>query len=1306
MHDIIAMRGEIALSPFRMGVLQESIKRLGLGECQNIESRYWYLLQHTQTLSKKKREHLCTLLNASFHHDLALLSDAQEVAVFPRFATISPWSSKAQDILHHAGLTEIKRVERGIVYRFEPYPSVAIETYIPLIHDRMTESVIVQNELFTQLFQHTLAQPLQMIDLLKHGKESLWQANKQFGLALSSDEVDYLWQHYRKLNRNPTDVELMMFAQANSEHCRHKIFNAQFVINDKVQDLSLFNMIKATHQAQPMGTIVAYKDNAAIIEGKKIKRWHAQTKNKIYDFSEELTHVLIKVETHNHPTAIAPFSGAATGSGGEIRDEGATGRGGKPKAGLCGFSVSNLRIPAHIEPWEQEDYGKPEMMSSALQIMLDGPIGNASFNNEFGRPGLLGYFRTLETDFAGQRWGYHKPIMLAGGLGSIQAKQSKKQVVPNESLLIQLGGPGFLIGLGGGAASSMFAGNNQIELDFNSVQRENPELERRCQEVIDSCCQLGEDNPILMIHDVGAGGLSNAFPELIHDAGKGGVFQLRDIPIANTQMSPKEIWCNESQERYVLVINPKNLARFTAICERERCPFAVVGKITQQEILVVEDGLFKNRPVDLPLSLLFGKMSRNQRADQLITATTDIQEATFLASIELREALYRVLRLPAVAAKDFLITIADRTVGGLTYRDQMVGPYQVPVADCAITAMSFESYYGEVMSIGERSILAIRSGTHSVRMAVGEALSNLMACYIGDLKKIKLSANWMAACGEPGEDAKLYQAVAATSKLCLKLGLAIPVGKDSLSMKALWQEQGVSKSVISPLSLIVSAFAISEDIRLSVSPQLQDERDSFLLLVDFSAFQARIACSALAQVFDHWQEGETPDFDYPEQAKEIFNLLQEELKNKNILALHDRSDGGLITTVLEMQFASRLGVLLSLDELQDTLSDIPEQEALLRLLFNEELGVVVQMRTLKAQALLETFASRGLSNFIRIIGRLQTEESLSIRWHGTTVLEETRVDLQLAWQQLSYHLQSLRDHPNCAKEERESIYHEQKKLISYLPDDSQAISVPFVSQALKPKVAILREEGINGHLEMAFAFFKAGFEAHDVHLSDLITGRTHLDQFQVLAACGGFSYGDVLGAGRGWASTILYNKILEEQFRQFFEKSDTLSLGVCNGCQMLSELDILIPGSLFWPRFRTNQSEQYEARLLMVKVPTSSSLWLQGLQGAILPVVVSHGEGQVIFLQENFKKNGHHDFFIALQYCNHDGTVANSYPMNPNGSLHGIAGVHSADGRVLIMMPHPERVVRNAQLSWCPPQWQGEFSPWLQLFLSARKQFL
>lgn len=1306
MHDIMAMRGEIALSPFRIRALQENIKRLGLDECQSIESRYWYLVQCAQALNEKKREHLCALLNASFHHDLSLLSDSQEVAVFPRFATISPWSSKAQDILHHAGLTEIKRVERGVVYRFETSSSIAINTYLPFIHDRMTESVIVENGLLTQLFQHALAQPLQTIELLKHGKESLWQANKQFGLALSNDEIDYLWQHYRKLNRNPTDVELMMFAQANSEHCRHKIFNAQFVINGRVQDLSLFDMIKATHQAQPMGTVVAYQDNAAIMEGKNIKRWYAQAKNKIYDFSEELTHVLMKVETHNHPTAIAPFSGAATGSGGEIRDEGATGRGGKPKAGLCGFSVSNLRIPAYIEPWEKEDYGKPEIMSSALQIMLDGPIGNASFNNEFGRPGLLGYFRTLETNFAGQRWGYHKPIMLAGGLGNIQAKQSKKQAVPNDSLLIQLGGPGFLIGLGGGAASSMFAGNNQTELDFNSVQRENPELERRCQEVIDSCWQLGEDNPILMIHDVGAGGLSNAFPELIHDAGKGGVFQLRDIPIADTQMSPKEIWCNESQERYVLIIASQNLARFTAICERECCPFAVVGKIMQQKLLVVEDGLFKNRPVDLPLSLLFGKIPRNQRSDQLITATTNVQEVTFFSSIELKEALYRVLRLPAVAAKDFLITIADRTVGGLTYRDQMVGPYQVPVADCAITAMSFEGYYGEVMSIGERSVLALRSGTHSARMAIGEALSNLMACYIGDLKKIKLSANWMAACGEAGEDAKLYQAVAATSELCQKLGLAIPVGKDSLSMKALWKEQGVSKSVISPLSLIVSAFAISEDIRLSVSPQLQDEKDSLLLLIDFSAFQARIACSALTQVFEYWQEGETPDFDYPEQVKEIFYLLQKELKNKNILALHDRSDGGLITAVLEMQFASRLGVLLSLDELQSTLSHIPGQEALLRLLFNEELGVVVQMRTLKAQALLDTFASHGLSNFIRIIGCLQTKESLSVRWHGTTVLEETRVDLQLAWQQLSYRLQSLRDHPDCAREERESICHEQKKLISYLPNDAQAIFVPFISQALKPKVAILREEGINGHLEMAFAFFKAGFEAHDVHLSDLIAGRTHLDQFQVLAACGGFSYGDVLGAGRGWASTILYNKILEEQFRQFFERSDTLSLGVCNGCQMLSELDILIPGSSFWPRFRTNQSEQYEARLLMVKIPTSFSLWLQELQGAILPVVVSHGEGQAIFPQGNFKKNGHSDSFIALQYCNHDGTVASSYPMNPNGSPHGIAGVHSADGRVLIMMPHPERVVRNAQLSWCPPQWQGEFSPWLQLFLSARKQFL
>jgi len=1158
----------------------------------------------------------------------------------------------------------------------------------------MTESVLPDFQTASKLFHHLESETFSSVDVLGGGKEALVKANTEMGLALSADEIDYLVENYQALQRNPSDVELMMFAQANSEHCRHKIFNADFILNGEKQPKSLFGMIRDTHNAHPEGTVVAYKDNSSVIEGAKIERFYPNAaENQGYRFHEEDTHIIMKVETHNHPTAIAPFAGAATGAGGEIRDEGATGKGSRPKAGLTGFTVSNLNIPDLKQPWEQ-DYGKPEHISSPLDIMIEGPIGGAAFNNEFGRPNLLGYFRTFEEKFDGQVRGYHKPIMIAGGLGSIQAQQTHKDEIPEGALLIQLGGPGMLIGLGGGAASSMNTGTNDASLDFNSVQRGNPEIERRAQEVIDRCWQLGDQNPIISIHDVGAGGLSNAFPELVNDAGRGAVFKLREVPLEEHGLNPLQIWCNESQERYVLSILEKDLDTFRAICEREHCPFAVVGTATDDGHLKVRDDLFSNNPVDLPLNVLLGKPPKTTRSDQTVRSS----EKPFNAgNIDITEAAYRILRLPTVAAKNFLITIGDRSVGGMTHRDQMVGKYQTPVADCAVTMMGFNTYRGEAMSMGEKPTVALFDAPASGRMCVGEAITNIAAVNIGDIGNIKLSANWMAACGNEGEDEKLYRTVEAVSKACQALDLSIPVGKDSLSMKTVWQDGEEKKSVVSPLSLIISAFAPVKDVRKTVTPELKNVEDSVLLFVDLGFGKARMGGSAFGQVYNN-MSGEAPDLDDTDHLKAFYNVIQQLVAEDKLLAYHDRSDGGLFAALVEMAFAARCGLNVDLTSLVANQADV--NEASIRALFNEELGAVIQIAKQDVAAAEALFKAAALP--LHTVGTIGSDEKIVIRNQAGIVLEQTRADLQRAWQETSHAIQRLRDNPACADSEFALIGdNERSALFADLKFDvNEDIAAPFVNSGAKPKIAILREQGVNGQIEMAAAFTRAGFDAYDVHMSDLMAGRVHLADFKMLAACGGFSYGDVLGAGEGWAKSILFHPALRDQFAAFFADPNTLTLGVCNGCQMVSNLAEIIPGTAGWPKFKRNLSEQFEARLSMVHVPKSASLILNEMQGSSLPVVVSHGEGRADFALHGGKISD--GLGIALQYVDGQNQVTQTYPLNPNGSPQSIAGVTNADGRVTIMMPHPERVYRAAQMSWKPEDWT-ELSGWYRLFAGARK---
>lgn len=1295
MSVVLPLRGVTALSDFRVEKLFQKAAALGLPEVK-LSSEFWYFVGSEKALDAATVEKLQALLAAQSVEQTPKAREGLHLfLVTPRLGTISPWASKATNIAENCGLEGIERIERGMAVWLEgALTDGQKQQWAALLHDRMTESVLTDIDAAAQLFHHIQSETFSSVDVLGGGKEALVKANTEMGLALSADEIDYLVENYQALNRNPSDVELMMFAQANSEHCRHKIFNADFILNGEKQPKSLFGMIRDTHNAHPEGTVVAYKDNSSVIEGAKIERFYPNAaENQGYRFHEEDTYIIMKVETHNHPTAIAPFAGAATGAGGEIRDEGATGKGSRPKAGLTGFTVSNLNIPGLEQPWEQA-YGKPGHIASPLDIMIEGPIGGAAFNNEFGRPNLLGYFRTFEEKFDGQVRGYHKPIMIAGGLGSIQAQQTHKDEIPEGALLIQLGGPGMLIGLGGGAASSMNTGTNDASLDFNSVQRGNPEIERRAQEVIDRCWQLGDKNPIISIHDVGAGGLSNAFPELVNDAGRGAVFKLREVPLEEHGLSPLQIWCNESQERYVLSILEKDLDTFRAICERERCPFAVVGTATDDGHLKVRDDLFSNNPVDLPLNVLLGKPPKTTRTDKTVTPS----EKPFNAgNIDITEAAYRVLRLPTVAAKNFLITIGDRSVGGMTHRDQMVGKYQTPVADCAVTMMGFNTYRGEAMSMGEKPTVALFDAPASGRMCVGEAITNIAAVNIGDIGNIKLSANWMAACGNEGEDEKLYRTVEAVSKACQALDLSIPVGKDSLSMKTVWQDGEEKKSVVSPLSLIISAFAPVKDVRKTVTPELKNVEDSVLLFIDLGFGKARMGGSAFGQAYNN-MSGDAPDLDDTGRLKDFYGVIQQLVAEDKLLAYHDRSDGGLFATLAEMAFAARCGLNVDLTSLVANQADV--NEANIRALFNEELGAVIQIAKQDVAAVEALFKAAALP--LHTVATINTDEKIVIRNQTGIVLEQNRADLQRAWQETSHAIQKLRDNPACADSEFALIGdNERSALFADVKFDvKEDIAAPFINSGAKPKIAILREQGVNGQIEMAAAFTRAGFDAYDVHMSDLMAGRVHLADFKMLAACGGFSYGDVLGAGEGWAKSILFHPALRDQFAAFFTDPDTLTLGVCNGCQMVSNLAEIIPGAEAWPKFKRNLSEQFEARLSMVHVPKSASLILNEMQGSSLPVVVSHGEGRADFALHGGNISA--DLGIALQYVDGQNQVTQTYPLNPNGSPQGVAGVTNTDGRVTIMMPHPERVYRAAQMSWKPEDWT-ELSGWYRLFAGARK---
>ena len=1290
---MLRFRGSPALSPFRLEKLLTALRRR-VPVVTEIYAEFVHFVDGR--LITHDREVLDRLLQYGPTATQRHLTSEPTFLVVPRPGTRSPWSSKATDIARNCGLQHVRRIERGVAYYLESTRALTAEEQAllkPLLHDRMTEAVLEPDDDPALLFAQAEPAPLANVDLLGGGRDALAVANRELGLALSEDEIDYLLNSFIRLERNPSDVELMMFAQANSEHCRHKIFNADWIVDGIAQDRSLFAMIRHTHERHPADVLSAYHDNAAVMTGFPAGRFFPDPADSQYRYHPEDVHILMKVETHNHPTAISPFPGAATGSGGEIRDEGATGRGAKPKAGLCGFSVSHLRIPDFVQPWER-DYGKPDRIVSALDIMLEGPIGAAAFNNEFGRPNLVGYFRAFEEDGPdGQRRGYHKPIMIAGGLGNIREVHVHKAELPPGAAIVALGGPALLIGLGGGAASSMAAGSSHAELDFASVQRGNPEIQRRAQEVIDRCTALGTANPILSIHDVGAGGLSNAVPEIVHDAGRGGRFELRDVPNDDPGMSPMQIWCNEAQERYVLAIAAEGLETFRTLCERERCPYAVIGTATEAPRLTVEDRQFDNRPVDLPMNVLFGKPPKLLRE---VTHAPAASGALDLAGIELDEAAARVLRFPAVADKSFLITIGDRTVTGLVCRDQMVGPWQVPVSDVAVTATSFDADTGEAMAMGERAPLALLDAPASGRMAVGEALTNIAAARIDKLGDVKLSANWMAAAGHPGEDARLFDTVRAVGmELCPALGIAIPVGKDSLSMKTVWDVAGESKSVVGPLSLIVSAFAPVQDLRHTLTPQLRTDRgDTDLILIDLGRGRNRLGGSVLAQVYN--QLGDTvPDVDKPEDLAAFFAAIQEINAAGRLLAYHDRCDGGLLAVLAEMMFAGGCGVTVLLDDLG---------EGLLPALFAEELGAVLQVRARDRGVVLGRLVAAGLGECSHVIGAPNGQDRLILRHAGETVFTASRAELRRLWSETSYRLQALRDHPDCAREAFDAACDPAdpglNARLSF--DPAEDVAAPFIANGARPRMAILREQGVNGQIEMAAAFDRAGFAAVDVHMSDIMAGRVSLADFHGLVACGGFSYGDVLGAGEGWAKSILFNARAREQFAAFFARADSFALGVCNGCQMLSNLHELIGGTEPWPRFVRNRVEQFEARLSLVEVLPSPSLFLRGMEGSWLPVAVAHGEGRAEFRDTGGADAALASGLVALRFVDHHGKPAESYPANPNGSPGGITGLTSRDGRFTILMPHPERLFRTVQHSWHPDGW-GEDGPWLRLFRNARR---
>lgn len=1299
---VFELNGARALSDFRAARVLAALQRVS-SNIEAVSGRFVHFVHASRELTKAEEERLASLLTygdaaEDVRADLAFM-------VVPRLGTISPWASKATDIVKNCGIEGVLRVERGTVYSLAlkaPLTEEEAAQAAGVLHDRMTESVVARDFPAENLFVELEGRPMATVALVEEGRPALERANVEMGLALSPDEIDYLTDAFTKIGRNPTDVELMMFAQANSEHCRHKIFNARWTVDGEEREETLFGMIRRTHKMAPQGTITAYADNAAIFEGAEVTRLYPRPGSgnefgRVFERKDEMTHTVFKVETHNHPTAISPFPGASTGSGGEIRDEGATGRGARPKAGLCGFTTSNLNLPELPQGFENDSdtvtgektdakYGAPSRIATPLSIMTEGPLGGAAFNNEFGRPNILGYFRTFEANIGGTRYGYHKPIMLAGGIGNIRDDQTKKDVPPAGSLLIVLGGPGMRIGLGGGAASSMTTGSNSEALDFDSVQRGNPEMERRAQEVIDRCWSMGDENPIIAIHDVGAGGLSNAMPELADLSGKGATFDLSKVPVEESGMSPLEIWCNESQERYVIALDAAKIDIFRDFCERERCPFAVLGTITEEADLKL------TRPeetpaVDMPMEVLLGKAPRMHRD----VAHVETKLSAFKSEgLDLAKAVTDVLRHPTVGSKSFLITIGDRSVGGLVSRDQMVGPWQVPVADCGVTTLGFETNRGEAMSMGERTPIAVIDAAAASRMAVGEALTNIAAADV-KLPEVKLSLNWMAACGAKGEDAKLFDAVKGASDFCVALGISVPVGKDSLSMRTAWEDNGEKKSVTSPVSLIASAAAPVGDVTLTLTPELR-KIPSVLVLADLGCGRARMGGSILAQVAQRF--GDTaPDCEDPAMLARFMGALRTLVNEGAVVAYHDRADGGLAATASEMMFASRLGVKLDL-------TSLTKDADVFAALFNEELGGLMQVPAEKAARVAEVMREAGLASVCHFVGEVVDDDALTISANGAELARLDRADLQKAWTEVSWQIARGRDNPACADSEFARI--ERKEDTGLFAkttfDVNEDVAAPMILTGVRPKIAILREQGVNSQTEMAAAFTRAGFDAYDVHMTDLLTGRADLAEFTGLACCGGFSYGDVLGAGGGWAKTILHNDRMVEMFRTFFNREDTFGLGICNGCQMMSHLRDLIPGASHWPEFVRNTSEQFEARLVNVEVLESPSIFFAGMAGSVMPVVNSHGEGRVQFLRPE-------DAALvkaAARFVDPCGNPTEVYPYNPNGSKGGLTSVTTEDGRFTIMMPHPERSHRAQQLSWHPAEWT-DASGWMRMFCNARK---
>lgn len=1307
--SILQLRGAPALSEFRRDKLLQQMQNT-IPAISQVYGEYWHFVALTTAFNSDQEQ---AALHRILDYGPSVVGETQEgelLLALPRAGTISPWASKATDIVHACGLSNIWRVERGIAWHITKQDGSSLQSQersaiMPFIHDRMTEQLVTEFSQAEKLFDQALPAPVIIVNVLTGGQQTLHEINTQLGLALSDDEITYLYQNYVRIKQNPTDVELMMFAQANSEHCRHKVFNADWIINGRKQHDSLFKMIRESHRLNPGGTVVAYSDNSSVIEGFNLSRFYPDPHSRKYGYHDEDTHILMKVETHNHPTAISPFPGAATGSGGEIRDEGATGRGSKPKAGITGFSVSHLKIPDAVQPWEQE-HGKPDRISSALEIMLEGPIGGASFNNEFGRPNIAGYFRTYEETVEGGVRGYHKPIMLAGGLGNINADHVRKHEFPPGTSIVLIGGPAMLIGLGGGAASSMATGASAEDLDFASVQRGNPEMQRRCQEVIDQCWALGDENPIASIHDVGAGGLSNALPELVNDAGRGARFSLREVHNDHPGMSPMEIWSNEAQERYVLAIPVDQLDGFKKLCERERCPCAVVGAATEEPQLVLEDSYFSKRsrdggsgsvnrearPIDMELAVMLGKPPKMVRDVRRIKR----KPGKFKTSeLNVKDAAYRVLRHPTVANKTFLISIGDRSVTGMVCRDQMVGPWQTPVADVAVTTAGYKAYAGEAVAIGERTPLAVIDPVASGRMAVGEAITNIAAARIEKLPDVKLSANWMAAIGHAGEDAALFDTVkAVATEMCPALGISIPVGKDSMSMKTVWQQDDVTKEVTAPLSLIVSAFSPVTDIRKTLTPQLRtDCGETDLILIDLGRKKNRTGGSILAQVYNE-TGNKCPDVDDPRFLRLFFHVIQALNELGYLIAYHDRSDGGLFATLCEMAFAGHTGIIVDIDALgRDAVAS----------LFNEELGAVLQVPRARRDGIVGALNKAGLRRQTHVIGTINDDNNISILSDGKVVFVDSRINLQRVWSETSYRMQSLRDNSKCAQQEFDAILETDDPGLSaqLMFDPAEDISAPYIATGVRPEIAILREQGVNGQLEMAAAFNRAGFTSVDVTMSDILAGDMTLDSVKGLVACGGFSYGDVLGAGEGWAKSILFNSRARDQFESFFKRPDSFALGVCNGCQMMSNLHELIPGSERWPHFVRNESEQFEARLVRVQVPDNPSIFMQGMAGSMMPVALAHGEGRAEFRDIDDAGQVIMNKQVAMCYVDNHGKLTQAYPRNPNGSPHGITGLTTVDGRFTIMMPHPERVFRTVTHSWHPDDW-GEDGPWMRMFRNAR----